>query len=153
MSLRELIEEKYKKAIKSKNFDETNIYRLIKSAIKYKDIENKTNSLDKSISDQQILSLLQHLIKQRKDSIESFESASREDLILKEKFEIDLINQFLPQQLNEKETEDLIKKIIKEKNLTSLKDIGLLMDELKSDHTGRVDMVIAGKIAKSLLRN
>ena len=108
MSLRSKIEEKYIKAIKAKNVEETNTYRLIKSAIKDKDIENRTDSSKEGIGDQKILSLLQNLIKQRKDSIESFETAGRDDLIKKEKSEIDLISQFLPTQLNQDETEKLI---------------------------------------------
>ena len=70
MSLRIRIEEKYIKAIKSKNSEETNALRLIKSAIKDKDIANRTSENSTEINDQQILTLLQSLIKQRKDSID-----------------------------------------------------------------------------------
>ena len=151
MSLRSKIEEKYIKAIKAKNVEETNTYRLIKSAIKDKDIENRTDSSKEGIGDQKILSLLQNLIKQRKDSIESFETAGRDDLIKKEKLEIDLISQFLPKQLNQAETEKLIKELISEKNLSSIKQMGLLMNHLKLNHSGNIDMALAGKIAKDLL--
>ena len=151
MSLRSKIEEKYIQAIKAKNLEETNTYRLIKSAIKDKDIENRTDSSKEGIEDQKILALLQSLIKQRKDSIESFETAGRDDLIKKEKSEIDLISQFLPQQLNQDETEKLIKELISEKNLSSIKEMGLLMNQLKLNHSGKIDMALAGKIAKDLL--
>jgi len=151
MSLRSKIEEKYIQAIKAKNLEETNTYRLIKSAIKDKDIENRTDSSKEGIGDQKILSLLQNLIKQRKDSIESFETAGRDDLIKKEKLEIDLISQFLPKQLNQAETEKLIKELISEKNLSSIKQMGLLMNHLKLNHSGNIDMALAGKIAKDLL--
>ena len=151
MNLRKQIEEKYVNAIKSKNADETNALRLIKSAIKDKDIANRTSENNTEINDQQILVLLQNMIKQRKDSIDSFKVASREDLIAKEQFEIDLINQFLPQQLNEPEIENIFNKIIEEKKFSSLKDMGTLMNSIKIDHAGSVDMAIAGKIAKTLL--
>ena len=151
MSLRSKIEEKYIQAIKAKNLEETNTYRLIKSAIKDKDIENRTDSSKEGIGDQKILALLQSLIKQRKDSIESFETAGRDDLIKKEKSEIDLISQFLPTQLNQDETEKLIKDLISEKNLSSIKEMGLLMNQLKLNHSGNIDMALAGKIAKNLL--
>ena len=151
MSLRSKIEEKYIQAIKAKNLEETNTYRLIKSAIKDKDIENRTDSSKEGIGDQKILALLQSLIKQRKDSIESFETAGRDDLIKKEKSEIDLISQFLPQQLNKDETEKLIKELISEKNLSSIKEMGLLMNQLKLNHSCKIDMALAGKIAKDLL--
>ena len=121
MNLRASIEERYREAIKSKNLDDANALRLIKSAIKDKDIENRTSEYSKQINDHQILALLQNLIKQRKDSIESFKIASRNDLIVQEELEIDLINQFLPKQLNEKETEEIIKEIIKKQSFSSFR--------------------------------
>ena len=153
MNLRASIEERYKEAIKSKNLDDTNALRLIKSAIKDKDIENRTNESSKQINDHQILALLQNLIKQRKDSIESFKIASRDDLIVQEELEIDIISQFLPKQLNEKEAEEIIKEIIKKQSFSSLKDMGALMNILKSEYAGSVDMAMAGKIAKLILNN
>ena len=153
MSLRIKIEERYKNAVKSKNLDEANTIRLIKSAIKDKDIDNRISGSKEGINEQQILSLLQSLIKQRKDSIDAFKIALRNDLITKEQLEIDLINHFLPQQLNETETKKIIKKIIKEQNFSSLKDMGVLMNSLKNEYIGSVDMTMAGKIAKSLLNN
>ena len=153
MSLRIEIENKYKEALKSKNLDLVNAIRLIKSAIKDKDIENRKNDSEKGIGDNEILSLLQNLIKQRKDSIELYKKASRDDLIKKEQFEIDLINSFLPKQLNEEDTDKIIKSIIEEKNLSSLKDMGTLMSILKDNYAGSIDMALAGKIAKSILGN
>ena len=153
MNLRTSIEERYKEAVKSKNFEKANTLRLIKSAIKDKDIENRTNESNKEINDHQIISLLQNLVKQRKDSIESFKVASRDDLVVQEQLEIDLICQFLPKQLNEREIEEIIKEIIKKQSFSSLKDIGILMSNLKSKYTGSVDMALAGKIAKLLLNN
>ena len=153
MNLRASIEDRYKEAIKSKKLEKANTLRLIKSAIKDKDIENRTSESSKQINDHQILALLQNLIKQRKDSIESFKIASRDDLIVKEELEIDLISQFLPKQLNEKETEEIIKEIIKKQSFSSLKDMGALMNNLKSEYAGSVDMSMAGKIAKLILNN
>ena len=153
MNLRASIEDRYKEAIKSKKLEKANTLRLIKSAIKDKDIENRTSESSKQINDHQILALLQNLIKQRKDSIESFKIASRDDLIVQEELEIDLISQFLPKQLNEKETEEIIKEIIKKQSFSSLKDMGALMNNLKSEYAGSVDMAMAGKIAKLILNN
>ena len=127
--------------------------RLIKSAIIDKDIENRTSESNNEINNNQIMVLLQNLIKQRKDSIESFKIASRDDLIVKEELEIDLISQFLPKQLNEIETEKIIKEIIKKQSFSSLKDMGALMNNLKSEYAGSVDMAMAGKIAKLILNN
>tara|TARA_B100000965_G_C19135717_1_gene559408 strand:- start:119 stop:580 length:462 start_codon:yes stop_codon:yes gene_type:complete len=148
MGIRTIIEDKYKEAIKSKNTDEINTLRLIKSAIKDKDIASRSNNNNQEIKDEEILSLLQTLIKQRKDSIESFKSASRDDLIVIEQTEINIISSFLPKQLNQDEIEFLISKIIKDNNLNSLKDMGKLMGELRANHSGNIDMGSAGKIAK-----
>ena len=148
MSIREDIEKKYKQSLKERNVNLTNTIRLIKSAIKNKDIAARSLGTKEEIKDQEILSLLQNLIKQRKDSIESFKIADRQDLIEKEQSEIQIINLFLPQQKNEKETENIINQLIQEQNLNSLKDMGKLMSFLKKDYSGEIDMGLAGKIAK-----
>ena len=153
MNLRASIEESYKEAIKSKKLEKANTLRLIKSAIKDKDIENRTSESNNEINDNQIMTLLQNLIKQRKDSIESFKTASRDDLIVKEQFEIDLISQFLPKQLNEMETEEIIIEMIKKQNFSSLKDKRSLINNLKSEYSESIDMAMAGKIAKLILNN
>ena len=153
MSLRENIEEKYKYAVKNKKANEINTLRLVKSAIKDKDIALRGQENKELIDESEILSLLQSLIKQRKDSIDSFKVASRDDLIVIEQGEIDIISKFLPEQMNEDETLELISKIIKDNNLVSLKDMGKVMNELKLNHAGSLDMALAGKLAKSKLIN
>ena len=148
MGIREDIEKKYKKSLKERNANLTNTIRLIKSAIKNKDIETRSSGTKEEIKDQEILVLLQNLIKQRRDSIESFKDANRQDLTEKEQSEIQIINLFLPQQKNHKETENIIDQLIKEQNLNSLKDMGKLMSYLKINYSGEIDMGLAGKIAK-----
>ena len=151
MSLREQIDAKYKSSVKSKNTNEINTLRLIKSAIQNQEIENRSVNNPIEINDQQILGLMQNLIKQRRDSIESFKSANRTDLIEIENKEIEIINQFLPKQLNEEETKKIIVNFLKDNNLSSLKDMGKVMNYLKSNYTGSVEMSLAGKLAKELL--
>ncbi len=151
MSLRLDIEEHYKKAIKDKNHQEISTLRLIKSAIKDKDIASRSGEKKDGISDKEILSVLQSLIKQRKDSIESFKVASRQDLISIEESEIKIISLFLPQQMNEEEIESLVIKIIKDNNFGTLKDMGKLMNEIRTTYSGSIDMSLASKIAKSKL--
>ena len=153
MNLKIQIENKYKEAIKAKKTNETNTLRLIKSAIKDKEIENRSKDKDYVIADAEILSLLQSLIKQRKDSITSFESASRNDLIEIEQKEINIISEFLPQQLSKDDTEKIVTKIIEDNNFKNLKDMGNVMNNLKTNHSGSIDMALAGKIAKSKLSN
>ena len=151
MDLRTQIDEKYKSAFKLKKIDEINTLRLIRNAIKNKDIENRSNKNTDPINDQQILNILQSMVKQRRDSIESFKTASRNDLIDKERKEIEIINMFLPQQLNEEEIKKIIEKYIKDFNFTSVKQMGLIMNHLKSNYAGVIDMALAGKLAKELL--
>ena len=149
MDLKEKIDNQYKNSIKEKDANSVNTLRLIKSAIKDKEISlrGKKDNLD----NEDILNLLQSLIKQRKDSIESFEKANRPDLIDKEKSEINVIELFLPKQLDENTTRDIIKKIVEDKKFNSLKDMGSLMNILKTNYVGQIDMGLAGRIAKLVL--
>ena len=153
MSLRNNIEEDYKKAIKNKEQDKINALRLIRSAIKDKDISSRSSENKEVISDTEILTLLISLIKQRKDSIEQFQKGNRDDLIKSEQSEIDVINQYLPNQKTEEETEIIIDNLIKANNLENLKDMGKLMGFVKKDYPGEVDMGLVSRIAKSKLGN
>jgi len=153
MSLRNNIDEDYKKAIKNKEQDKINALRLIRSAIKDKDISSRSSANKEVISDTEILTLLISLIKQRKDSIEQFQKANRDDLIKNEQSEIDVINQYLPNQKTEEETEIIIDNLIKANNLENLKDMGKLMGFVKKDYPGEVDMGLVSRIAKSKLGN
>ena len=153
MNLRNNIEEDYKQSIKNKDQDKTNTLRLIKSAIKDKDISFRSSENKEVINDTEILSLLKNLIKQRKDSIEQFKKAKRDDLIKNEQIEIDIINIYLPPQKSEEETESIVSDLIKKNNLESIKDMGRLMFIIKNDYAGEVDMGLVGKIAKSKLVN
>tara|TARA_B100001175_G_C18993984_1_gene395679 strand:+ start:96 stop:551 length:456 start_codon:yes stop_codon:yes gene_type:complete len=149
MTLIDKIDDKYKISIKEKDSNSINTLRLVRSAIKDKQISIRGKQDE--LTDADILSLLQSLIKQRKDSIEAFEKANRQDLILKEQAEIDVIKIFLPEQKNENETREIIESIIKQNNFSSIKDMGKVMNIIKSDFQGKIDMGVAGKIAKSTL--
>ena len=153
MSLRNKIDEDYKQSIKNKDQQKIDTLRLIRSAIKDKDISSRTSENKEGINDSEILSLLLNLIKQRNDSIEQFQKAKRDDLIKNEKSEIEVIKYYLPQQKTQEETEKIINEIIRSNNLVSIKDMGKLMSIIKNDYAGEVDMGLVGKIAKSKLVN
>ena len=153
MSLRNKIDEDYKQSIKNKDQQKIDTLRLIRSAIKDKDISARTSKNKEGINESEILSLLLNLIKQRNDSIEQFQKAKRDDLIKNEKSEIEVIKNYLPQQKTQEETEKIINEIISSNNLESIKDMGKLMSIIKSDYAGEVDMGLVGKIAKSKLIN
>ena len=127
MSLRNKIDEDYKQSIKNKDQQKIDTLRLIRSAIKDKDISSRTSENKEGINDSEILSLLLNLIKQRNDSIEQFQKAKRDDLIKNEKSEIEVIKDYLPQQKTQEETEKIINEIISSNNLESIKDMGKLM--------------------------
>ena len=140
MSLRNKIDEDYKQTIKNKDKHKTDTLRLIRSAIKDKDIASRTSENKEGINDSEILSLLISLIKQRKDSIEQFQKAKRDDLIQSEQSEIEIIKEYLPQQKTEEETEKIITEIITNKDLKSIKDMGKLMSIIKNYNEVEVDM-------------
>ena len=153
MSLRNNIDEDYKQSIKNKDQQKIDTLRLIRSAIKDKDISARTSENKEGINDAEILSLLINLIKQRKDSIEQFQKAKRDDLIKNEQSEIEIIKEYLPQQKTQEETEKIINEIIISNNLEGIKDMGKLMSIIKNDYAGEVDMGLVGKIAKAKLVN
>ena len=137
MSLKDKIESDYNNSIKEKDSNSINTLRLIKSAIKDKEISLRGKQ--DSLTDSDILSLLQSLVKQRKDSIEAFEKANRNDLIENELNDIKVIEMFLPKQMDEDETKLIIKNIIQENNYTSIKELGALMKIIKEKYAGKID--------------
>ena len=149
MKLIDEIDKKYKISIKEKDSNSINTLRLIRSNIKDKQISLRGKQ--EMLSNGDVLSLLQNMVKQRKDSIEAFEKANRQDLIDKEKAEINIIEIFLPKQKNLDETQNIIENIIRENNLSTIKDMGKLMNIIKADYAGVIDMGVAGKIAKNNL--
>jgi uncharacterized protein YqeY len=120
--------------------------RLITAAIKQKEVDDRTE-----LNDEQVIAILEKMIKQRKDSIEQFEKAGRDELAAQEKSEIAIIQVYMPEQLSDDEIEMLIKQAIESSGAESMKDMGKVMGQLKPRLAGRADMgVVSGKI-KSLL--
>ena len=150
--LRLKIEEKYKNALKIKDDNSVKTLRLIKSAIKDKDISMRTEKNKEGLGEEGIFSLLQNLIKQRNESIEMYKKGNRENLAEIELKEIEVIKSLLPNQINSEELKSLIENTIKNENIQSIKDMGKLMKKLKSDHAGKIDMTVAGKLAKELIK-
>ena len=146
------LEENYKNALKNGEEVKVKTLRLIKSAIKDKDISLRSDGKKDGLSEEGVLSLLQNLIKQRNESAEMYKKAGREKLVDSELKEIEIIKCFLPQQLNEDEIKDIINKIVKKENLKSIKEMGKLMSTLKLKYSGKIDMSIAGKLAKEVLK-
>ena len=150
-SLREKLKISLNKNIKSKDDVAISTLRLIIAAIKDRDIESRTQKKGDAISDEDILNLLQNMINQRKESVELYLKAGREDLSNREKKEITVIQSFLPEQITSNELEKLIKSTITELNCQSIKDLGKLIKFLKHKYPGQLDMKELANLAKKNL--
>jgi uncharacterized protein YqeY len=148
--VREKISAALKDAMKSKD-ESVSTIRMINAAIKQKDIDVARPRGDEKIADEEVLSLLQALIKSRREAIEMFRQGNRQDLIDKETAEISVIEQFLPQQLGAEETQAAIEAAIAKTSAASVKDMGKVMAALKSDYAGQLDMSRASALVKQRL--
>ena len=149
MSLENKIDLKLTEALKNK---EKNIFptlRLIISAIKDLKILKKVR--EGYLKDNEVIGILKKMIKQRNDSCEAYKKAGRDDLLNNEKKEIEIINEFLPTQLNENETAKLCEDIVKDTNANSMKDMGKVMGILKTKHGDILDFSVVNRILKTLL--
>jgi uncharacterized protein len=148
--VRDTISAALKDALKAKSDSVTTI-RMINAAIKQKDIDVARPRGDATITDEEILSLLQGLIKSRREAIEMFRQGNRDDLIQKETAEIGVIEQFLPKQLGAEETQAAIDAAIAKTGASSVKDMGKVMAVLKTDYAGQLDMSRASGLVKQRL--
>lgn len=152
MSLREKLSEQLKTAMYAKDELTTSTLRLIISAMKDKDIAARTADSREGISDEQILALMQTMIKQRNESIKMYEQGGRPELAAREAGEIGIIEKFMPKQFSESETADAVTQAIAAIGATSIKDMGKVMAELKGKYTGQMDFAKAGVLVKDGLK-
>lgn len=151
MSMREKFTENMKQAMRDKNEVTLSTLRLILSAIKDKDIAARTAESREGIKDEQILSLLQAMIKQRQESIKMYEQGKRQDLADKEAAEIKVIESYLPKQMSDDEMKSAVQKAIAAAGASSIKDMGKVMAELKTKYSGSMDFSKAGVVVKEKL--
>lgn len=140
-----------KEAMKSKDTIALATVRLILAALKDKDIVARGEGKTEGITESEILSMLQSMIKQRKESAKTYAEAERFDLAEREETEIKVIEQFLPQQLSEAEASAVIEKLISEIAASDIKDMGRVMAELKTRYAGQMDMGKASGAVKQKL--
>ena len=152
MSLRIEIETKLQGALKERNKLEISTLRLILAAIKDRDIASRTPDNRAGIKDEDIKQLLKKMIKQRNESIEIYQKNNRIDLLEIEKGEVDIINTFLPKQLNETETTKVCKETIQSIKAQGPKDIGKVMGALKKKYSDKLDFAKAGEQIKQILK-
>ena len=151
MNLREKIETDYKSALKAKDRNKISTYRLILSGIKDLDINNRSQAEKKQTDDEDIKKLLKKMIKQRSESIELYKKNNRKDLQEVEEKEVEVISQYLPQQLSDEDTKKLCSEIISSTGANSIKDMGKVMGELKKKNADSIDFSKAGAMIKELL--
>lgn len=125
--------------------------RMIQAALKDRDIEAR--GAGKTVSDDDILALLQKMVKSRQESLGIYEKAGREDLASQEREEIAIITEFLPQQLSDAEATAAIKAAIAETGATSMKDMGKVVASLKAKYTGQMDFAKASTLVKAALNS
>ena len=139
-------------AVKSGDKNRTHTLRLILAAIKDKEIASRSSGENSEISDESVIQLLKKMVKQRNDSIEMFSKANRNELVDKEKSEINIINEFLPKQLGEEETMIACIEAISATGSNSLREIGKVIKYLKENTSSNLDISLASKILKEKLQ-
>ena len=153
MSLREKINEQYNSALKNKNRNLISTLRLVLSAIKDKDIANRTSEKKESAKDDEIVKILRKMQKQRQDSANLYKKGLRPDLLKIEEGEIKIMDSFLPKQLNEEETKKICKEIIESLGASSIKEMGKIMGTLKQKYPDSIDFSKVSIIVKDLLNS
>lgn len=151
MSKREEFTTALKEAMQNKDQVSISTIRLIMAAMKDRDIAARSNDNAEGITDAEILSMMQSMIKQRQESSTTYAEAGRDDLAERELDEIAVLKKFLPAQMGDDEVSAAIDKIIADTGANSIKDMGKVMGVLKSDYAGQIDMAKAGGLVKSKL--
>lgn len=148
--LRERIQNALTSAMKAKDTKVTSATRMIVAGIKNQDVVMRGKGL-KEAGEEDILAMMQTMIKQRKESLKIYQDAGRDDKAEIEQSEIEIIESFLPKQLSDEEVSAVIKEIIAKTGATSPKDMGLVMADLKANYVGKLDFAKASGTVKALL--
>lgn len=149
--LRAEISEGLKSAMKEKDRRTTSTLRLILAALKDRDIASRGTAGNDGITDEEILEMLQKMVKQRRDSIKLYEQGERPDLVQEETEEIEIIQGFLPKQLSDEEMAAAIQSVVDELGANNIKDMGRTMAALKGSYAGRMDFAKASALVKQHL--
>ena len=149
--LRDQINEALKNAMRQKDERVVSTVRLVISKMKDLDIAARPKGNATGINDDEIRSMLQGMIKQRRESVGLYEKGNRPDLVQKETQEIAIIERFLPQQMSEADTQAAIRQILSETGAKDIKDMGRVMAELKKKYAGQMDFAQASSLVKNQL--
>lgn len=146
----EIINDAYKQAMLNKDEDRKRVINTLRAEIKNKEIELRSSQ--KELTDTDVLSLIQKLIKQNKDAIQMFSNGGRQDLVEKNEMEIKILEEFLPKQLTSEEIHNTILEEIEKNNYNSIKDMGKLMSFFKLNYSGQCDMGLVSTTIKEILK-
>ena len=146
MSLKDQLTQDMKSAMRAKDSERLRVVRLVLAAIKQVEVDQRVD-LDEAA----VLSVVEKQVKQRRESIKQFTDAGRDDLVAKEKAELDVLAGYLPEPLSDDELDALIGEIIDATGAASIKDMGKVMGQLKARAQGRVDLGAAGARIKARL--
>lgn len=147
MSLNERLNEDMKQAMRDKDKFKLSVIRQIRSAIKYIEIDQR-----KDLNDDEVLDILNREVKQRKDSLQDFTKAGRDDLVEQINLELTIIHEYLPQQLNEEEIQAIVKQTILESGVSTKAEMGKVMGALMPKVKGRADGKLINQIVQQQLQ-
>ena len=148
MALKEKITVDMQDAMRSKDSEKLNAIRLLQSSIKQKEVDDRVE-----IDDTMILNIIEKMLKQRRDSIDAFKKANRDDLVAKEEFEVQLLQTYMPEPLSSEDVEKEIDSAIKAADAKSMKDMGTVMNAVKLKVSGRANMAEVSQKIKEKLTN
>jgi len=146
MSIRQTISDDMKTFMRAKDSARLGAIRLLQAAIKQKEVDERIE-----LNNDQIFSVIQKMLKQRKDSIEAYQKASRQDLIDQEQLEIEVLSKYMPEPLSEEEINQFIEEAIATSGSSDMKDMGKVVGILKSKVAGRADMAEVSKLVRQKL--
>ncbi len=151
MDLRERIFGALKQAMKDRAVDRLSTLRLINAAIKDREIAARSEGKDGGVDDTEILAILGKMVKQRQESARAYEEGGRLDLAERERNEIVIIEEYLPRKLSDEEVQAAVSAAISKVEASSIRDMGKVMGELKSQFTGQMDFGAVGPMIKERL--
>ena len=145
--LKQTLSDTIKTSMKARELERVKVLRNVQSVVKQIEIDRQTE-----LDDAQVLEVLQKQLKQRHESLSIFTENGRDDLASKEQFEIDIINEFMPKQMDDAELAALVNAEITEQGATSMRDMGSVMGVLKNKTAGRADPALISKLVKDALQ-
>lgn len=146
MTLKDTLSDTIKTAMKARELEKVKILRNVQAVIKQIEIDRQI-----SLDDAGVLDILQKQIKQRQESLSVFENNDRDDLAQKERYEIDVIRQFLPEALSDSELASIVNNTISRLNASTMADMGKVMNEVKAQTVGRADPAVISRLVKHAL--